>query len=141
MSACTVKRFQDLAGTCWKNIVGRLHVGAMDPSWPIHCAFIFSSLPCSGLRTHIAVVQRAIVDSPESQSQHSVKNSRHNTTPSFAEIQTEIANHLGEIQAPIEGRGQSKAAPPSGSEQSWHQKRKTESQDHGHLFHRKEWTS
>src|SRR5258707_1328158 len=48
----------------------------------------------SGLRANTAVVQRAIVDSPESRSRHAVKNSLHNTTPSFVEILTEIPNHL-----------------------------------------------
>jgi len=48
----------------------------------------------SGLRANTAVVRGAIVDSPESQSRHAVKNSLHNATPSFVEILTEIPNHL-----------------------------------------------
>jgi hypothetical protein len=48
----------------------------------------------SGLRANTAVVQRAIVDSPESQSRHAVKKSLRNTTPSFVEILTDIPNRL-----------------------------------------------
>jgi hypothetical protein len=48
----------------------------------------------SRLRANTAVVQKAIADSPESQSRHAVKNSLHNTTPPLVKILTEIPNHL-----------------------------------------------